>query len=216
MSGEQQTDRRGFLADGARVVGVVSAGVLGGYLAGQRGQAEENRWQIDPDKCVGCGNCATHCVLDESAVKCVQCFDMCGFCNRCTGYYTLDGLDSRDTAAEDLLCPTEAIIRTFVEGKAGQNFYEYTIDTDACIGCAMCVKGCALMNGSLYLQVMHDRCVNCNECAIAVACPSDAFVNVSADKPYRLKRIALGVMRQKAGKSDTAAQKLLGQVHADE
>jgi electron transport complex protein RnfB len=141
---------------------------------------------------------------------------MCGFCNRCTGYYTLDGLDSRDTAAEDLLCPTEAIIREFVEGKAGQNFYEYTIKTDACIGCAMCVKGCALMNGSLYLQVMHDRCVNCNECAIAVACPSDAFLTPSSDRPYRLKEVALGVIRQKAGKSDTAAQALIDQVQADE
>jgi electron transport complex protein RnfB len=216
MNADKEQDRRRFLVDGLRVAGVVGVGVLGGFLTGRRGQAMENRWQIDPDKCVACGNCATHCVLDESAVKCVQCFDMCGFCNRCTGYYTLDGLDSRDTAAEDLLCPTEAIIREFVEGKAGQNFYEYTIKTDACIGCAMCVKGCALMNGSLYLQVMHDRCVNCNECAIAVACPSDAFLTPSSDRPYRLKEVALGVIRQKAGKSDTAAQALIDQVQADE
>ena len=216
MNTEQQRDRREFIANGLRIAGVVSVGTLGGFLAGRRGQASENRWQIDPDKCVACGNCATYCVLDESAVKCVQCFDMCGYCNRCTGYYTLDGLDSRDTAAEDLLCPTEAIIRTFVEGKAGQNFYEYTIDTEACIGCAMCVKGCALMNGSLYLQVMHDRCVNCNECAIAVACPSDAFVNVSSDKPYRMKEVAADVIRQKAGKSNKAAQLLIEQVETDE
>lgn len=216
MKTESQQDRRGFLVDGLRVAGVVAVGAMGGFLAGRRGQASENRWQIDPDKCVACGNCATHCVLDESAVKCVQCFDMCGYCNRCTGYYTLDGLDSRNTAAEDLLCPTEAIIRTFVEGKAGQNFYEYTIDAAACIGCAMCVKGCALMNGSLYLQVMHDRCVNCNECAIAVACPSDAFVNVSSDQPYRMKQVALGVIKQKAGKRDQAAQKLIEQVQTDE
>lgn len=209
-------DRRGFLQDGLRVAGVVAAGAMGGFLVGKQGKSEGTRWQIDPDKCVGCGNCATHCVLDESAVKCVQCFDMCGFCNRCTGYYTLDGLDSRDTAAEDLLCPTEAIIRTFVEGKAGQNFYEYTIDTQACIGCALCVKGCALMNASLYLQVMHDRCVDCNECAIAVACPSDAFVNVPSETPYRLKDVAVGVIRQKAGESDKAAQILLDQVQTDD
>ena len=215
MQAEKQQARRNFLVDGLRVTGVVAAGALGGFLAGRRGHANENRWQIDPDKCVACGNCATHCVLDESAVKCVQCFDMCGYCNRCTGYYTLDGLDSRDTAAEDLLCPTEAIIRTFVESKAGQNFYEYTIDTDACIGCAKCVKGCALMNGSLYLQVMHDRCVNCNECAIAVACPSDAFVIVPADRPYRMKQVALSVIKQKANKPDKAAADLIMQVQTD-
>lgn len=215
MATDQQKDRRGFLVDGIRVAGVVAAGSLGGFLAGRRGYASESRWQIDPDKCVACGNCATYCVLDESAVKCVQCFDMCGYCNRCTGYYTLEGLDSRDTAAEDLLCPTEAVIRTFVEGKAGQNFYEYTIDVDACIGCAMCVKGCALMNGSLYLQVMHDRCVNCNECAIAVACPSDAFVQVPSDKPYRMKQAVVGVIKQKAQESE-AARDLIDQVQTDE
>jgi electron transport complex protein RnfB len=69
------------------------------------------------------------------------------------------------------------------------------------------------MNGSLYLQVMQDRCVNCNECAIAVACPSQAFCRVSAERPYRMKKQALAVTRQKAEQSkDTPAQKLLGQV----
>jgi electron transport complex protein RnfB len=50
------------------------------------------------------------------------------------------------------------------------------------------VKGCsAFGNGSLYLQVWHERCENCNECAIAVACPSRAFVRVPASRPYLLK-----------------------------
>ena len=34
---------------------------------------------------------------------------------------------------------------------------------------------------------MHDRCLNCNECSIAVACPSRAFVRVPAGSPYLLK-----------------------------
>jgi electron transport complex protein RnfB len=57
-----------------------------------------------------------------------------------------------------------------------------------CVGCAKCVKGCnAFGNGSLFLQVRHDRCLNCNACAIARACPSDAFRRISADQPYILK-----------------------------
>ena len=72
------------------------------------------------------------------------------------------------------------------------------------------------MNGSLYLQVMHDRCVNCNECAIAVACPSDAFVNVASSKPYRMKRVAAGVIQQKAEKRDPEAQELIERVQTDE
>ena len=117
------------------------------------------------------------------------------------------------TAAENQLCPTNALVRTPVEEKAGQRFYEYTIDEAQCIGCGKCVKGCALMNGSLYLQVMQDRCVNCNECAIAVACPSQAFCRVSAERPYRLKRQALAVIEQKAEQAkDAEAQQLLSKI----
>jgi electron transport complex protein RnfB len=42
-------------------------------------------------------------------------------------------------------------------------------------------------NGSLFLQVRHDRCVNCNQCAIAVVCPAGAFRRVPAAQPYLLK-----------------------------
>jgi electron transport complex protein RnfB len=140
-------------------------------------------WQIDPDQCVACGNCATHCVLDESAVKCVHSFPMCGYCELCTGYFEPDPI-ALNAGAENQLCPTGAIVRKFIEDP----YFEYHIDEPLCIGCGKCVKGCTTFgNGSLYLQVMHDRCENCNECAIAVACPSRAFRRVPADRPYLLK-----------------------------
>ena len=37
------------------------------------------------------------------------------------------------------------------------------------------------------MQVKHNLCVNCNECAIARACPSDAYKRVPATDPYILK-----------------------------
>jgi electron transport complex protein RnfB len=37
--------------------------------------------------------------------------------------------------------------------------------------------------------VRHDRCLNCNECSIAVACPSQAFVRAPAEDPYLLKHV---------------------------
>jgi Na+-translocating ferredoxin:NAD+ oxidoreductase subunit B len=182
-------DRRRFLSRGAWAVGALGVGGLGLGLAAGRAQERQYVWQLDPDKCISCGNCQTHCVLDESAVKAVQCFQLCGFCDICTGYFPTDQFEL-DTAAENHLCPTNAIRRRFVEEQAGVRYFEYTVDESLCVGCGKCVKGCALMNGSLYLQVRHDRCLNCNECAIAVACPADAYRRVPADEPTILKEVA--------------------------
>ena len=213
MSDNESVDRRKFLIDSIRVVGIVALGTTAGVVAGRKSRATEDRWQIDPDKCIGCGDCAINCVLDESAVKCLQCFDICGYCDVCTGYFD-PNYSELDTAAENQLCPTGALIRTFIEEKAGQRFYEYTIDEPLCIGCGKCVKGCALMNGSLYLQVMHDRCVNCNECAIAVSCPSDAFSRIPWETPYRLKAQALVLLeKQDNDPEEPRKHEILSQVY---
>ena len=201
---ERQTDRRGFLGDGLRITGAIVCAGTGGFLAGRRGREEPLVWQLDPDKCVACSHCATHCVLDLSAVKCVNCFDLCGYCDVCTGYFEVN-YSALDTGAENQLCPTGAIVRRFVEDKSGQKFYEYTIDRPACIGCGKCVKGCALMNGSLYLQVEHDRCLNCNECSIAIACPTQAFSRIGATQVEILKRRAVTMLQARAQKMLRAA-----------
>ena len=140
-------------------------------------------WQIDPAKCLRCGRCATECVLEQSAVKCVHTYALCGYCQLCTGYFVPEPNDL-NTAAENQLCPTAAIKRTFVEDP----YYQYIIDEKLCIGCAKCVEGCNRFgNGSLFLQVRHDRCLNCNECSIARGCPGDAFRRIPVDQAYLLK-----------------------------
>ncbi|MCK5682539.1 4Fe-4S binding protein, partial [bacterium] len=64
-------------------------------------------WQIDPSKCVQCGNCATSCVLNISAVKCVHRFDRCGYCKLCFGYFQ-PGAKELNEATENQVCPTNA------------------------------------------------------------------------------------------------------------
>jgi len=179
---EKVVTRREVLRGLWRGAGLLGLAGLGGWL-GARGRRQRLVWQIDPYKCTWCGKCATHCVLEPSAVKCVHAYAMCGYCKLCTGYYVPEPL-ALDTAAENQLCPTGAIRRTFVEDP----YYEYGIDEALCIGCGKCGKGCTTFgNGSLFLQVRHDRCRNCNECAIAAACPSFAFVRAPAEEPYLLK-----------------------------
>jgi electron transport complex protein RnfB len=169
--------RREFLRGGVRGAALVGLGWTTGLLT-WRSRRSDMVWQIDPDKCVACGNCATYCVLQPSAVKCAHAFHMCGYCKRCFGYFEPQA-DQFSTAAENQLCPTGAITRKFTE----EPYYEYTIDESLCMGCGKCVKGCtAFGNGSLFLQVRHDICVNCNECAIAAACPADAHVRIPADR----------------------------------
>lgn len=137
-------------------------------------------WQIDPLKCTQCGQCKTNCVLTPSAAKCVHAYPMCGYCDLCGGYQR-QGVKTISTAAENQLCPTGAITRNFVE----EPYFEYIIDEALCDGCAKCVKGCAdFGNGSLYMQIRHDLCVNCNECAIARTCPSDAISRIPAEIAY--------------------------------
>jgi Na+-translocating ferredoxin:NAD+ oxidoreductase subunit B len=192
MAGDDKNiDRRSFVSDCVRVLGAAGLGGLAAALAVRKGRAVDEVWQIVPDHCIACDKCQTQCVLDVSAVKCVQCFPLCGYCDICTGYFpTKPKYHALETGAENQLCPTGAITRTFIEQNAGTRYFEYTIDESLCIGCGKCVVGCRMMNGSLYLQVRHDRCLNCNECAIAVACPTQAFRRVRADAPHLLGQAA--------------------------
>jgi electron transport complex protein RnfB len=139
-------------------------------------------WQIDPKKCTFCERCRTDCVLPMSAVKCVHAVKVCGYCDLCGGYYRTNAKEL-NTAAENLICPTGAIQRKFVE----EPYFEYSITEDLCNGCGKCAKGCnAFGNGSLYLQIKQELCKNCNECQRAKVCPAEAIRRVPAQNAYEL------------------------------
>jgi electron transport complex protein RnfB len=175
-------DRRKFLNSGIRATIVLGIGGLGFGLL-KNLSAEELVWQLDASKCIQCGRCATSCIMTPSAVKCIHVYAMCGYCDLCGGFFRPE-TKQLTTAAENQLCPTSAIKRKFVE----EPFFEYEIIENLCIGCGKCVKGCeAFGNGSLQLQVSHNLCKNCNQCAIARVCPADAFSRVPVKSPYLFK-----------------------------
>lgn len=175
-------NRRDFVRRAGRIAVALPIAYLSVSLL-RRSTAREYVWQIDPLKCTQCGQCETNCVMTPSAVKCMHSFAMCGYCDLCSGYLR-QGVKILDTAAENQLCPTAAITRKFVE----EPYFEYTIDEDLCNACGKCVKGCTdFGNGSLHLQIKHELCKNCNQCSIAITCPSDAIKRVPASDPYMPK-----------------------------
>jgi Na+-translocating ferredoxin:NAD+ oxidoreductase subunit B len=179
-----------FIKQAVGRLATLALGFVGG-LAVFGSQRKNTVWQIDPHKCVHCELCATSCVLAPSAVKCVQSYPMCGYCRLCFGYFQPNA-PALTSAAENILCPTDAIERLFVEDP----YWEYNIEEDKCIGCAICVKACEMFgNASFYLQVRHDRCVDCNDCAIARQCPADAWERVPVGEPYKLKHKPTAALR---------------------
>jgi electron transport complex protein RnfB len=182
METNKTQNRRKFIQNGVRLSLLLSLGTVSA-AALRRVTADDYVWQIDPFECTQCGRCATDCVKNPSAVKCVHAYALCGYCDLCGGYLK-PGAIARDTGAENQLCPTAAIERKFIE----EPYFEYHIIEDLCIGCGKCVKGCTSFgNGSLHLQIIHDICDNCNECAIARVCPSNAIKRVKASEAYKVK-----------------------------
>ena len=182
MEGEKIT-RRSFLKGLAYGAGLFGVAGVSGLFSGKKKSGASMVWQIDPDKCSACGRCRDMCVLTPSAVKCVHAYEICGYCDLCSGYLRKDHKE-RSTAAENLLCPTAAIQRSYIEDP----YYEYIINEKLCVACGKCVKACGSFgNGSLFLQIKHDICVNCNQCNIAKNCPSNAVSRVSSETPYIVK-----------------------------
>jgi electron transport complex protein RnfB len=178
-AGGASVNRRDFLKTACRIMALAAIAVGGRRLI-DTGDGGEKVWQIDPKKCIHCGRCATECVLNPSAVRCVHAKDMCGYCKLCGGYHRPNA-GRLDTAAENQVCPTGAIVRTYIEDP----FYQYRVIEERCNGCGKCVKGCtAFGNGSLFLQVRHHLCKGCNECRIAIKCPANAISLVSINNPY--------------------------------
>jgi len=143
---DDKKTRREVLKEGVRLGGLITVSAVLGSLF-SRASAEGTVWQIDPYLCVQCGRCASECVLQPSAVKCVHAYAICGYCQLCFGLFR-DQRTGDTITAENNRCPTDEIRRNFIEDP----YYEISIDESLCIGCAKCVRGGEQFgNGSMHL-----------------------------------------------------------------
>ena len=179
----EKSTRRQFFDRSARIVGLVGIGGAAAVL--MRRSAKSSVFQVDPSRCVGCDLCRTSCVLSHSAVKAVNDFTKCGYCQLCPAYYDVASQPDDLGLPTGKTCPQDALKRKVVgkvdEEDPNNNYYEYTIDEELCDGCGKCVKACKppAGNGSLRLEVRYDRCFECDSCAIQRACPEDAIVRIA-------------------------------------
>ncbi len=184
--------RRDVLGHAARGVVFVGLGGTAAYLAAKRASGGgAGAWQLDCSRCVNsrlgavnvpvCERCATECVLALSAVRAVNDHAKCGRCYICPAYFDIRSAVGTDGLPSAKLCPRDAIVRQpigEVDPKdPANNYYEYLIDEVKCNGCGICVMACKEPAGlsSLRLEVRHNLCVRCNRCAIAQACPDQAY-----------------------------------------
>jgi Na+-translocating ferredoxin:NAD+ oxidoreductase subunit B len=190
----EESTRREVLARAARGTGLLALGGAAAYLTFKAGRAD--CWEIDCTKCVNsrlgavgvevCDKCATTCVLGLSAVRAVNDYAKCGRCYICPAYFNVQSVVNKEGLPSEKLCPRDAIKREPIgdvdPDDPANNYYEYTIDETLCNGCGKCVMACKEPAGlsSIRLEVRHDLCVDCNRCAIAIACPDDAYVRKPA------------------------------------
>jgi electron transport complex protein RnfB len=177
------TTRRQFIDRSARVVCWIGLASAAGLLTRRAGA--DTVYQVDPLKCSACDLCRTSCVVSHSAVKAVNDFDRCGYCMLCPAYFDVTSQPDARGIPSGKVCPRDALKRRVVGAvdpdDPNNNYYEYVIDEALCDGCGKCVKACRAPagNGSLRLEIRYDRCLECNNCAIAIACPDAAILRVA-------------------------------------
>ncbi len=181
----EKSTRREFIDLTSRAIGLTALGAAATTLVVRRASAHAV-FQVDPVKCAACDLCRTSCVLSLSAVKAVNDFAKCGYCQLCPAYMDVTSQPNEKGIPSGKVCPQDALKRRVVGREdpddPNNNYYEYTVDEAQCTGCGKCIKACKppAGNGSLRLEIRYNRCVTCNECSILVACPEAAIVRVPA------------------------------------
>jgi electron transport complex protein RnfB len=174
--------------------GSVLAGMGGAVVFLAQKANGEIVWQVDASRCLNsslnepnteaCLLCTSECVVSLSAVRAVNEYSKCGRCYICPAYFDITSAVNEEGLPSQKLCPRDAITRKPIgmidPEDPANNFYDYVIDEEICDGCGRCVLKCKepLGLGSITLKVRYNKCLDCNRCAISLACPQDAISQV--------------------------------------
>ena len=184
MTNDERSTRRQFIDRTLRIAGFAGLGAAALHLS--VGRAKGTVFQVDPAVCAACDLCRTSCVLPLSAVKAVNDFSKCGYCMLCPAFFDVTSDADEQGIPIGRVCPQDALKRRVVgfedKDDPNNNYYEYIIDETRCDGCGKCVLACRepAGNGSLRLEIRYDRCLECNQCTIALVCAGSAIDRVPA------------------------------------
>ena len=79
-----------------------------------RRTARSSVFQVDPSRCAACDLCRTSCVLSQSAVKAVNDFTKCGYCQLCPSYFDVTSQPDEKGLPTGKTCPQDALKRRVV------------------------------------------------------------------------------------------------------
>lgn len=155
--------------------------IAGAFIVNKKSGSDSDPkgfWEILNSKCIGCGGCATDCVIPSSAAKAEIDQLSCVGLKDCPAFYKkTKGNFSR--GRENQNCPTGALTRT----ETSDGKYRYSVNKDKCIGCGRCTRACQ-KKGDKALSLIIDPalCLECNECSIVEKCPKDAVIRTDVKK----------------------------------
>ena len=109
----ETSTRRQFIDRTCRVVGLTALGGAAATLLARRASAHAV-FQVDPVKCAACDLCRTSCVLSLSAVKAVNEFAKCGYCQLCPAYMDVTSQPDEKGIPSGKVCPQDALKRRVV------------------------------------------------------------------------------------------------------